>query len=143
MSKKSAAARRNATARKSQASGKASSATFVSSAGEREAPAHVDQSAAASTPVRAPSPARPRAVELKDNPKTTRAATKAEQAPARQQGDRATTARVTRARAAQRARTANLINPENYTYVLSDLKLILTLAAAMFIVLIVLHFALA
>jgi hypothetical protein len=55
---------------------------------------------------------------------------------------KAQAARVARARATQRARTANLISPTNYSYVLNDLKLIAGLAVAMFAVIIILHFAL-
>jgi hypothetical protein len=50
--------------------------------------------------------------------------------------------RVARAQATQRARTANLISAENYAYVLNDLRLTGMLAAAMFLVIIILHFVL-
>ena len=50
--------------------------------------------------------------------------------------------RLARARATQRARVANMISPEHYSYVLTDLRLILSVAAAFAIILIVLHFVL-
>ncbi len=50
--------------------------------------------------------------------------------------------RLARARATQRARQANLISAENYSYVLGDLKLVVALAATAFIVLIALTFVL-
>ncbi len=50
--------------------------------------------------------------------------------------------RMARARATQAARTKNLITPENYAYVLGDLKLIIALAVAGFGVLIALTFVL-
>ena len=49
---------------------------------------------------------------------------------------------MARARATQRSRTANLINPEHFNYVLGDLRLILAVAVLFAIVLIVLRFAL-
>lgn len=50
--------------------------------------------------------------------------------------------RMARARATQAARTKNLITPENYTYVLGDLKLVIGLAVTAFVVLIALTFVL-
>ena len=64
------------------------------------------------------------------------------QAQTKPQGPKAQAARVARARATQRARAANLINPKNYSYVRNDLKLIAGLAIAMFAVIIILHFTL-
>jgi len=49
---------------------------------------------------------------------------------------------MARARETQRARAANLIVPENYKYVVHDLRLTGILAALMFAVIIVLHFVL-
>lgn len=77
--------------------------------------------------------------------------TPARQAPAQaagaaQRGPRGMTReqanRLARARATQRTRTANLINPEHYNYVLTDLRLILAVAALFAILLVVLHFVL-
>jgi hypothetical protein len=48
--------------------------------------------------------------------------------------------RAARAQAVQRARTVHLISAENYSYVINDLKLTGILAAAMFFVILVLHF---
>jgi hypothetical protein len=50
--------------------------------------------------------------------------------------------RAERARAAQRARNANLISPTHYKYVLNDLRIIGALALMMFAVIIILHFVL-
>ncbi len=50
--------------------------------------------------------------------------------------------RLARARATQRARVANMISPEHYSYVLGDLRLILGVAAVFVVILIVLHFTL-
>jgi ribosome-associated protein len=60
--------------------------------------------------------------------------------PAAASSARAQATRVARAQATQRARTAHLISAENYAYVLNDLRLTGILAAAMFLVIIVLHF---
>ena len=50
--------------------------------------------------------------------------------------------RLARARATQRARQANLISAEHYSYVLGDLKLVLALALSALVVLIALTFVL-
>ena len=50
--------------------------------------------------------------------------------------------RLARARATQRTRAANLITPEHFNYVLTDLRLIVVVAVLFTIALIVLHFAL-
>ena len=50
--------------------------------------------------------------------------------------------RLARARATQRARQANLISAEHYSYVLGDLKLVLALAISALVVLIALTFVL-
>ncbi len=57
-------------------------------------------------------------------------------------GAREQNQRVARARAVQRARQANLISAENYSYVLGDLKLVFALAVSAFAVLIALTFVL-
>ena len=49
---------------------------------------------------------------------------------------------MARARATQRARAANLIVPENFKYVVHDLRLTGALAILMFAVIVVLHFVL-
>lgn len=51
-------------------------------------------------------------------------------------------ARMARVRATQRARTEHLISAESYSYVLGDLKLVIGLASAAFIILIALTFVL-
>lgn len=50
--------------------------------------------------------------------------------------------RLARARATQRAREANLISAESYSYVLGDLKLVVALAVTAFVALIALTFVL-
>lgn len=76
----------------------------------------------------APKPAAPKAVPAAAKPLST---------PTREQNQR-----IARARAVQRARQANLISAESYTYVLGDLKLVVGLAVSAFIVLIALTFVL-
>lgn len=55
---------------------------------------------------------------------------------------RAQAARVARAKVLQRARAANFVSPERYSYVIGDLKLIAVMAFLMFATLVVLHFVL-
>jgi hypothetical protein len=55
---------------------------------------------------------------------------------------RAQAVRVARAKALQRARAANFVSPERYSYVIHDLKLIAVMAFLMFATLVVLHFVL-
>ena len=55
---------------------------------------------------------------------------------------RAQVNRVARAQASQRARTANHVSPEQYSYVKDDLRLIAILAGSMFVIIIILHFML-
>lgn len=62
--------------------------------------------------------------------------------PAPPTGTREQNQRLARARATQRARQANLISAEHYSYVLGDLKLVVALALSAFIVLIALTFVL-
>jgi hypothetical protein len=50
--------------------------------------------------------------------------------------------RLARARATERARQANLISADHYSYVLGDLKLVVALAVSAFVVLIALTFVL-
>jgi hypothetical protein len=76
----------------------------------------------------APKPAAPKPVPAAAKPLST---------PTREQNQR-----IARARAVQRARQANLISAESYTYVLGDLKLVVGLAVSAFIVLIALTFVL-
>lgn len=85
----------------------------------------------------APAVERPRVLEA---PKTAKPAPKPEAAPARQSNTRTQASRVARARATQRVRSANIVTPEHYAYVLKDLRLIAALAISMFTVIIVMHF---
>jgi hypothetical protein len=94
-------------------------------------------------PVEASKPAKAPAGAVKPAAKAAAAPAQPQaQASAKPQGPKAQAARVARARAAQRARAANLINPMNYSYVLTDLRLIAGLAVMMFAVIIILHFVL-
>jgi hypothetical protein len=86
------------------------------------------------TPVKAATPA---PLPAKPSP-ASRPAAPAATPPASKRQD----SRVARARATQRARQAGLISPENYSYVLQDLKMVATLAASAFAVLIALTFVL-
>lgn len=102
----------------------------------------VSEKRAPTTPVAT----RPRAPEITTRPKpaATRPQTSQQQtqpAPG-SAAAKAQAVRIARARAVQRARTANLVTPEHYSYVARDLKLIAVLACAMVVVLIVLHFTL-
>lgn len=94
----------------------------------------------------APAVVRPRAPEINTRPKSSPPRPQSSQQQGQLAGGsaaaKAQAVRVARARAVQRARTANLVTPEHYSYVIRDLKLIAALACAMVIVLIVLHFAL-
>ena len=157
MAKKSTAARQNNAARRSQTSAKATGATLV-----RQPQEPVSASAGASTavkslaepratsaaPVEKPraavsaTPVRPRALEAPKVAAPKAAAPKPEPAPSKPRAGNAQAARLARARATQRARAANMITPEHYSYVLTDLKLIASLAVAMFVIIIVLHFVL-
>lgn len=105
------------------------------------------QRLAAAKPVSAEKPAAPKAVAPKPaaaKPAAAKPATSAAAAPARPSagGAREQNQRVARARAVQRARQANLISAENYSYVLGDLKLVVALALSAFAVLIALTFVL-
>ena len=157
MAKKSTATRQANAARRSQTTAKSSGVTLVRSHQGQEtkepASSAVDTretkapqaspaakpAASAARPRVAPAVERPRALEA---PKQAKPAPKPESAPARQANTRAQSSRVARARATQRARAANVITPEHYSYVLKDLRLIAALAVAMFAVIVVLHFVL-
>lgn len=93
-----------------------------------------------------PATMRPRAPEITTRPKAPAPRPQASQQQAQpapgSAAAKAQAVRIARARAVQRARTANLVTPEHYSYVARDLKLIAVLACAMVIVLIVLHFTL-
>lgn len=127
------------------ATAEAKSKTAASAATTAKKPAAekpVPERRAPTTPVAT----RPRAPEITTRPKpaATRPQTSQQQtqpAPG-SAAAKAQAVRIARARAVQRARTANLVTPEHYSYVARDLKLIAVLACAMVIVLIVLHFTL-
>ena len=111
------------------------------------------QRLAAAKPVSAEKPAAPKAVAPKPaaakpaaaKPAAAKPATSTATAAAARPsagGAREQNQRVARARAVQRARQANLISAENYSYVLGDLKLVVALALSAFAVLIALTFVL-
>ncbi len=135
MAKKSTAARQAHAARRSQTPARGAEVALV------RAPKTSSETDAQTPKTRVAVPAeRTRAPEVA---KASKPAQRAEStAASRQQSARAQAVRVARARAAQRVRVANMITPEHYSYVLGDLKLIGSLAAAMFAVIIILHFAL-
>ncbi len=155
MAKKSTAARQSNAARRPQTTAKATGATLVRQPHESASGSAGTDTAVRSTAeqhVVAPekprvtassTAARPRPLEAPKATATPKAAAPKQevtQSRPRPASDQA--ARVARARATQRARTANMITPEHYSYVINDLKLIASLAAAMFMVIIVLHFVL-
>jgi hypothetical protein len=160
MAKKSTATRQANAARRSQtttrpsdvmlvrapkpAENTAPSAASASLTPARPQPAAKSQPAAQKKPATAPQASqvnRPRALEVSRPNKP--AAPKPAPAPTQQQAAmKAQAARVARAKATQRARTATLITPEHYSYVINDLKLIGTLAFLMFAAIIALHFVL-
>ncbi len=140
MAKKSTATRQGNAARRSQTTDKRSAVALVRTPKETNETSGASQSHA-STPTRSAitsSTERPRSPTVT---KQTRPASKQEPV-ARQENARVQANRVARARATQRARTANLISPEHYGYVINDLKLIAALAVTMFAIIIVLHFVL-
>ncbi len=151
MSKKSTATRQPQGTRRPQTASKQTSVAFVRSPRpEQGAPAEAKPETkpseqqrvvpAAKRVVVAPA-AKPRAPQLAARPAPTpKAETPAPRAATTAERDQAT--RVARARAIQRTRTANTITPEHYSYVLGDLKLIAGVAIAMFLTIIILHFAL-
>lgn len=151
------------TARKPQAPERAGTATLVrspavsgpSASNVVAEPTPVSEPVAKAAP--APKPAerktavaqRPAAVKA-PAPKATPAKAAPAQAPAASAtASRASTVssreqnvRLARARATARARQANLISAESYSYVLGDLKLVVGLAISAFVVLIALTFVL-
>lgn len=160
MAKKSTATRQANAARRSQTTAKsgatlvrtqlretgeaqeapeAKEATSSTTAKQPKPASNTAAAASAAKPRVAPAVERPRVLEA---PKTAKPAPKPEAAPTRQPNTRTQASRVARARATQRARTANIITPEHYAYVLKDLRLIAALAIAMFTVIIILHFVL-
>jgi len=112
-------------------SGAATASRPATASGERQA-AVVERPAAPK-----PTPAKPAAAKP--------AAAKPVASTARPQANTTTreqNQRLARARATQRARQANLISAEHYSYVLGDLKLIVALAVSALVVLIALTFVL-
>lgn len=156
MSKKSTATRQPQGARRPQTGAKQTSVALVRAPRpESGAPAEAQpemraaKTAEPERPVHAAKPAKPQVVTPAAKPRAPQVATKptapktetpAAKAAAPVTREQAT--RIARARATQRARTANAISPEHYVYVLSDLKLIAGLAVAMFATIIILHFVL-
>lgn len=142
MAKKSTATRQANAARRSQTTGKAPAVALVRAPKEtNETSATSKSPATATAPTKSavtPNAERPRSPTVS---KAVRPAARQEPV-ARPEAPRAQASRVARARATQRARTANLINPEHYGYVINDLKLIAALAVTMFAIIIVLHFVL-
>lgn len=96
---------------------------------------------ASSKPVVVAPAERPRVPEVKA-PRPTPAPKVATGTPRQTQISRAQATRVARARAVQHARAAHAIAPEQYGYVLNDLRLIIALAISMFTIILVLHFVL-
>ena len=138
MAKKSSAARNSSAARRSQTT-KPQKATLVRASDSGESVATVT-APTQSTP--APKPAA-RAVTATKPTAAAKPAARPASAPApRSVGGREQAAKMARARATQRARAANLIVPENFKYVVHDLRLTGALAVLMFAVIIVLHFVL-
>jgi len=151
MAKKSTAARSSGAARRPQTTAKSASrqATLVrtpgagaptpATAGSPEIP-NAQKPLATSTPRATAAPASPARATVKPTVTPT-AARPAARGPATGAG-RIQANRVARAQATQRARAAHQISAENYAYVLNDLRLTGILAAAMFLVIIILHFVL-
>lgn len=153
MAKKSTAARQGHTSRRPQTTAKPAEVTLVRTPKTSDTSnatntthavaASADATPPTSTPARsakasAATVERPRAPEVG---RVAKPAPKVDSA-VRQQAAKTQANRIARARAMQQARTANLITPEHYSYVLGDLKFIGVLAALMFIIIIVLHFVL-
>lgn len=148
MAKKSTAARQANAARRPQTAAKAPDVALVrapkpdGATSRQTTPSDASRQsfAVANKPKAAPSAERPKALAA---PKPAKPATaSAESVVARQQAAKAQAVRIERAKSARRARAANLITPEHYTYVLKDLRLIGALAVLMFTVIVVLHFVL-
>lgn len=153
MAKKSTAARQSNAARRPQTPAKAAGVTLVRTPKATEpGNSGTDTEARTATASPAASAEKPRAAASATLPRprvqeaprpAPKPAPKPEPAPqSKAPQNHAQAARVARARATQRARIANMITPEHYSYVLNDLKLIAALAVSMFAVIIVLHFVL-
>lgn len=148
MAKKSTTARQANAARRPQTAAKAPDVALVRTPKSESAPSAAASSsggsrqpfAVADKPKAAVPVERPKALPAPKPAKP--AAASAESVVARQQAAKAQSVRIERARTAQRARTANLITPTHYAYVLKDLRLIGVLAVMMFAVIIILHFVL-
>jgi hypothetical protein len=137
MAKKSTATRQTPAARRSQTTAKTADVMLVRGANATRpstpAPANA-KPAAPARPAGASQQERPRALEV---PRAVRPTTPRKE-PTAPTTTKAQASRVARARVTQRARTANLITPEHYSYVIGDLKLIASLVISMFLVIIVL-----
>jgi hypothetical protein len=153
MAKKSTAARSSGAARRPQTTAKSAprQATLVrapgagaptpATAGSPERPS-AQKPLATSIPRATAAPASPAKATAKPTATPT-AARPAARGPGPATGAvRMQANRVARAQATQRARAAHQISAENYAYVLNDLRLTGILAAAMFLVIIILHFVL-
>jgi len=146
MAKKSSASRNSGAARRPQTSARysAKQATLVRASGAAGpgAPERPLAVAKAGAPA-AQTATRPKVVASlpTTGAQATKAAPRSTAAP-NVQASRTQANRVARAQATQRARAANLISAEHYTYVLHDLRLTGILAAAMVLVIIILHFVL-
>jgi hypothetical protein len=137
MAKKSSAARNSSAARRSQTTTKPQKATLVRATESGESVAAV------SAPTKSAPAPKPESRAVTTSKPAPVAKPAARTAPAtKPTGGREQAARMARARATQRARAANLIIPENYKYVIHDLRLTGILAALMFAVIVVLHFVL-
>jgi hypothetical protein len=159
MAKKSTAARQASAARRSQTASRAPEVTLVrqqpkTAAGVDTSPTTNEKATAStstpSSPVTTSRPAaktvvgpaaRPRIPEVARNSTIAKPSGIRPENVVRQQS-RPQAARAPRAQANQRARNVSHISPEQYGYVKKDLKLIATLAASMFAIIIVLHFLL-
>ena len=137
MAKKSTATRQTPAARRSQTTVKAAEVMLVrtAKATDSTAPAPANaKPAATAKPTGVSQQERPRALEA---PRAARPTAPRREPPAHT-APKAQASRVARARVTQRARTANLVTPEHYGYVINDLKLIAGLVISMFLVIIVL-----
>lgn len=137
MAKKSTATRQTPAARRSQTTAKAADVMLVRGANATRPSASTPTNTkpvAATRSAAVGQQERPRALEA---PRAARP-TAPRKEPAAPAAPKAQASRVARARVTQRARTANLITPEHYSYVINDLKLIAGLVISMFLVIIVL-----
>ena len=154
MPKKStaAAARANA-ARRSQTSTKSAEVTLVRqpkvtapvASASTTAPDSSSSATPASKPAKntaVPATARPRAPEVAKTPGGNKSAQARTAENVARPAGKTPGNRLARAQATQRARAANAVSPEQYSYVKYDLRLIGILAAAMFLFMIILHFLL-